>query len=201
MSMLTEPNRKIVISTDINEEVAKEVIERILEINDLDAERTAVLVDYQPEPIEMFINSVGGNVTDGFAIIGAMEMSDTPIITYGMGVVASMALAIFVAGDVRIAHRFTRFMYHSISYGMIGHIVEHEDMQKEADLLQRMYNSLIFDRTNLTDEKLKEIRAMKKDYYFSGKESVKLGVAHEVLKKPEKVYDLVKEEELEQKTE
>jgi ATP-dependent protease ClpP protease subunit len=103
-----------------------------------------------------------------------------------MGLVASMALAIFVAGDVRIASRHTRFMYHSISYGMIGYIQDHEDMGKETDLLQRMYNSLMFERTKFTEEQLQKIRAMKKDYFFSSKQAVKYGVADEFMKKPEK---------------
>lgn len=196
LGMPLEPSRKIVISTDINEKLAQEIIEQIMEINDFDGQRVENLVNYEPQPIEMFINSVGGNCTDGFAIIGAMEMSDTPIITYGMGVVASMALAIFIAGDIRVAHRYCRFMYHSISYGMIGHITDHEDMAKEADLLQRMYNSLVFDKTKLSKQKLDEIRAMKKDYYFSGKDAVKMGVADKVLLKPEKKIQLLTEEEL-----
>lgn len=179
--LVQEPSRKIVISTEINEKVAQEVIERIMEINDVDFERIQTLNGYEPPPIEIFINSVGGNVTDGFAIIGAMQMSDTPIVTYGLGLVASMALAIFVAGDVRIASRYCRFMYHSISYGMIGHITEHEAMRAEADLLQRMYNSLMLERTKFTKEQLDEIRRVKQDFYFSAKQGVALGVVDKII--------------------
>jgi ATP-dependent Clp protease protease subunit len=186
LGLPVEPSRSIVLSTDIDQVIAQQVIAQIMDINQIDSERIDALKGYQPEPIELFINSGGGSVTDGFAIIGAMEASDTPIITYGMGLVASMALAIFVAGDYRVSARHTRYMYHSISYGMIGHITEHEDMGRECDLMQRMYNSLMFERTSFTEDKLKEIRAMKKDYFFSAKEAVKLGVVDEVLKKPEK---------------
>ena len=189
-------SRKIVISSVIDEKVAGEIIEQIMAINDFDAQMS-VVTTYQPEPIEMFINSVGGNVSDGFAIIDAMEMSDTPIITYGIGIVASMALAIFVAGDVRVSARHARFMYHSISYGMVGYIQDHEDAQKESSLLQRMYNSLMFERTGLTQEKLDEIKRMKKDFFFSSKQAVKLGVADQVMPKPEKKFQMVTEEEFE----
>ncbi|QOV08274.1 ATP-dependent Clp protease proteolytic subunit [Bacillus phage Kirov] len=184
---MQEPSRKILISRGIDEALAEGVIAQIMEINDLDSQRAQALKEYQPEPIEIFINSGGGSVTDGFAIIGAMEMSETPIVTYGFGLVASMALAIFVAGDIRVAHRYTRFMYHSISYGMLGHITEHEQQMKECDLLQRQYNSLMYDRTKLTKEKLDSIRAMKHDYYFSAKEAVELGVAHKRPSKPEQL--------------
>lgn len=188
-------SRKIVISQPIDDILAGQVIEAIMEINDFDAELTAKIVGYEPEPIEIFINSGGGSATAGNAIIGAMEMSQTPIVTYGMGIVASMALAIFVAGDIRIAHRMTRFMYHSVAYGLEGHIKDHEDAMKEANLLQRTYNNLFLERTKLTQEMMTRIRSEKRDYFFSGKKAVRLGIADEVYEKPEKKFEYVTEEE------
>jgi len=191
-------SRSIIISTEINHDVAGAVISHIMDINQYDFDRKNALVGYEPEPIELIINSNGGSVTDGFAIIGAMEASDTPIITYGMGQVASMALAIFIAGDIRISARHTRYMYHSISYGMMGHITEHEDAQVECDLLQRMYDSLMYERTQLSEFQLAEIRKMKKNFFMSAKQAKKLGIVDEVLKKPEKKLDIVSAEEYEQ---
>jgi len=121
-------------------------------------------------------------------------MSQTPIITYGLGIVASMALGIFVKGDVRIAHRYTRFMYHSVAYGSVGYIKDHEDAYKESDYLQRMYDDL-FKETNITKEMMKNARERKEDLFFSGKEAVKFGIADEVMLKPEKKIKAVTEEE------
>ena len=112
--MSEQVNRKIIISQQINSELAERVVSQIIDINNYDAQM-AVVNTYEPEPIEIFINSGGGSVTDGFAIIGAMEMSETPIITYGLGQVASMALAIFISGDFRVAHRHVRMMFHSVA--------------------------------------------------------------------------------------
>lgn len=183
-----ELSRKIIISSPIDEAIAGQVIEQIIAINDFDAQMSVVST-YQPEPIEMFINSGGGSATDGFAIIGAMEMSETPIITYGLGIVGSMALGIFVKGDVRIAHRYTRFMYHSVAYGTIGYIKDHEDAFKESDIIQRMYNDL-FKETKITQEMMDKAREKKEDFFFSGKEAKSLGVADEVLLKPEKKFEI-----------
>lgn len=187
------PSRKIIISSPIDQNVAEQVISQILEVNDFD-EQMSIVSTYQPKPIEMFINSPGGNVTDGFAIIGAMEMSETPIITYGIGLVASMALGIFVKGDVRIAHRYTRFMYHSIGYGEMGYIQDHEDSLRESDLLQRMYNDL-FKETKLTRQQMADIRKKKYNFFFSGKEAVELNIADEAILKPQKKIQLMSEEE------
>ena len=190
-----ELSRKIVISSPINERVAEEVIHQIMAINDYD-EHASVVKTYRPDPIEIFINSGGGSATDGFAIIGAMEMSATPIITYALGIVASMALGIFVKGDVRIAHRYARLMYHSVAYGAMGYIKDHEDAQKESDIIQRMYNNLFIESgSKLTEEMMADIRNKKEDYFFSGKQAVKLGIADEVMLKPE--VEKITEEELE----
>lgn len=196
--MQMDISRHLVISDEINDHVAREVITIINEINQVDLERKLSIINYKPQPIQIYINSGGGSVTDGFAIISAMEMSETPIITYGMGLVASMALAIFVAGDIRIASRFTRFMYHSISYGMMGHIKDHEDMREEADVLQRMYNSLMYDKTNMDEKQLSSIREMKKNYFFGAVKATKLGIADDVIDKPDKRIELPTEEELEE---
>lgn len=172
-------SRQIIISSPIDSVVAESVIAQIMDINNFD-EQMSVVSTYTPEPIEMIINSGGGSATDGFAIIGAMEMSETPIVTIGLGIVGSMALGIFVSGDVKIIHRYTRLMYHSVSYGVMGNIQDHEDGHKEADVLQQMYNDL-FRNTKITPDKMRDIRDRKADFFFSGKEAVKLGVADEVL--------------------
>ncbi|MER2006523.1 MAG: ATP-dependent Clp protease proteolytic subunit [Psychrobacillus sp.] len=187
-------NRKIVISQPITDRLAGDVIDHIMAINDFD-QQMSVISTYQREPIEMFINSGGGSATAGFAIIGAMEMSETPIVTYGIGIVASMALGIFVTGDVRIANRFCRFMYHSVAYGEEGFIQDHIDGLKEVGIVQDMYNSLFLDRTKFTPEMMREITEKKQNFFFSGKKAVKFGIADDVMKKPEKSFDMVTEEE------
>ena len=191
-------NRKIIISDAITDGLAGDVIALLLAINDYDTRMAQTFNNYEPEPIEMFINSGGGSATAGNAIITAMEMSDTPIITYGVGVVASMALAIFISGDIRIASRLARFMYHSVSYGAEGNIKDHEDSMKEANILQDYYNEIFLDKTKFTKKMMTRIREKKKDFFFSGDKAVKLGVADDILAKPEKKFALLSEEEVTQ---
>ena len=191
-------NRKIIISQFITDALAGDVIAMLLAIDDYDVRMAQTFNNYKPEPIEIFINSGGGSATAGNAIITAMEMVDTPIITYGVGMVASMALAIFISGDIRIASRLARFMYHSVSYGAEGNIKDHEDSMKEANILQDYYNDIFLDKTKFTKEMMERIREKKKDFFFSGSKAVKLGVADEMLEKPEKKFELLTEEEVKQ---
>lgn len=186
--LVQEPSRKIVISSEINEDVAQEVIERIMEINDIDFERSQALKDYEPEPIEIFINSVGGSVFDGLAIISAIRMSSTPVVAYAMGLVASMSLAIFVSADVRLATKYARFMYHSVGYGMLGKLQEHRDGLRESEILQRMYDNIMLERTKMTKEFMKKIVDKKDDFFFSSTKAIELGVADEIIQQPEKKF-------------
>lgn len=184
MEQTARTDRVIIISQQIDDALAGDIIDRIIAINDEDAYLSSTIKGYEPQPIEIFINSVGGSATAGFAIIGAMELSDVPIITYGMGLVASMALGIFVAGNQRLAYRLARFMYHSVSYGMEGQIKDHDDMRNEVGILQEMYDSL-FSSTKLSRSQMDEIQKSKRDYFFSANEAVELGIADQVLGEPQ----------------
>lgn len=184
-------NRKIVISEPISDVLAGRVIEQIMDVNDYDDQMRASIEQYggkyQPEPIEMFINSGGGSAHAGYAIIGAMELSETPVVTFGLGLVASMALGIFASGDVRVAHKMVRMMYHSVAYGEEGMIQDHIDNLKEVTIIQGMYSD-IFKNTNLTKEMMDEISKKRENFFFSGEEAVKLGIADDVFTK-EIVYN------------
>jgi len=184
MEQTARTDRVIIISQQIDDALAGDVIDRIIAINDEDAYLSSTIKDYESQPIEIFINSVGGSATAGFAIIGAMELSAVPIITYGMGLVASMALGIFVAGHRRLAYRLARFMYHSVSYGMEGQIKDHDDMRNEVGILQEMYDSL-FSSTKLSRSQMDEIQRSKRDFFFSANEAVELGIADQVLGEPQ----------------
>lgn len=194
VGLTQELSRTIIISSVIDEELAHEVIAHISAINDYDMQMSDSIAtvggQYTPEPIEMFINSGGGSVTDGFAIIDAMEMSDTPIVTYAMGSVGSMALAIYIAGDYRIATRHTRFMYHGVQYGMGGEIIDHKLRMEEVEIMQKMYDELVSERTNFPEEKRKYHRDMKRELYFSAKEAKEFGVANEFTVKPQPKFEI-----------
>jgi hypothetical protein len=64
----------------------KDAIQTISFINEIDNGKEEV------EPIKLIINSLGGNILDGFALIGVIENSFVPVYTYGYGSIMSMAL-------------------------------------------------------------------------------------------------------------
>lgn len=63
--------------------------------------------------IQIWINSPGGVVTDGYSIYSAILKSKTPVDTYCVGAAASIAGVIFQAGRKRIMADYSWLMYHN----------------------------------------------------------------------------------------
>lgn len=63
--------------------------------------------------IQVWINSPGGVVTDGYSIYSAILKSSTPVDTYAIGAAASIAGVIFQAGRKRIMADYAWLMYHN----------------------------------------------------------------------------------------
>jgi len=63
--------------------------------------------------IQVWINSPGGVVTDGYSIYNAILKSNTPVDTYNVGISASIAGVIFQAGRKRIMSDYSILMYHN----------------------------------------------------------------------------------------
>jgi len=82
---------------DIDSEIINDIIQLIYEINEEDAKKTQV------EPIKLIINSFGGEVYSGLALIDVIDNSLTPVYTICHGSAMSMALIIYAAGHQRMA--------------------------------------------------------------------------------------------------
>ena len=78
--------RNLVLSGEISEESAEKIIQHINDINEDDFGKDT------RTPIQLKINSIGGSMYDGFAIIGAIDSSETPVYTYGYGAIMSMEI-------------------------------------------------------------------------------------------------------------
>ena len=72
------------------------------------------------EPIKIFIDSLGGSLTDSLTIVNSIQLSRTPVITIALGCVYSGGFFIFIAGDKRYAYPNASFLYHEGSAGTQG---------------------------------------------------------------------------------
>ena len=64
------------------------------------------------EPIRLYINSPGGDLTEGFALISVIEASKTPVYTINFGQLSSMSFLIGITGAKRYSLKYTPFLLH-----------------------------------------------------------------------------------------
>lgn len=135
------------------------------------------------DPIKLIINSGGGDAYDGLALIGFMESSPVQINTYSYGGrVMSMALPIFLAGQVRYATKYTTFMHHAASWGMDYAKIEiHKQELAEVERLENMINDLIVKNTKIDKKTLDKYQEINREWYIPAAQAKKLGIIHHLI--------------------
>lgn len=178
-------DRKIFFGKQVDQESIEDVVQQIIYINDNDRylEKLFPLHNlvYVPKPIEIYIDSYGGDVYQIFGLLSIMENSVTPIYTIVTGNAMSAGFIMLVYGHKRFAHEFSTVMYHPISSGFFGKIQDLETSFKEIKRLQIKYEELITKKTKITKEKLEEIREQGKDWYMNSKQAKENGVIDEII--------------------
>jgi ATP-dependent protease ClpP protease subunit len=126
-------------------------------------------------PLVVEINSPGGNVWDGLAIYNMLRGRQAPVTTRVVGIAASIASIIALAGDdVEIAEA-ALFMIHDPS-GMVAGTSE--DMRKMADALDQhaeVLAGIYAKRTGRTTDSIRA--AMKAETWFTAGEAITFGLA------------------------
>ena len=171
----SKPAGRILSLGDIEGETVNELIEIIYEINEEDAKKT------QKEPIKLILNSFGGELYSGLALIDVIDNSQTPVHTICHGSAMSMALIIFAAGHKRLASKYATFMYHEASYGTEGKVMHHKQEIKETDRTDKICDEYLISKTKFTAKQLKDIKDKRAEWYFDVKTAVKYGLVDEVL--------------------
>ena len=127
------------------------------------------------DELYLTINSPGGSVTEGFAILNYLTGLDQKIIAEVTGMAASMASIIAMAADELLIHENSYLMIHN-PWGMT--VGGSDEFRKMADLMDDMKASAIkaYQRhTNLTTEEVAEM--MDNETWMNGKEAVDNGFA------------------------
>lgn len=160
MNKAKKVNRDLYIGGEITSELTSEIIAHLNELNKEDLaiyEQNLMLNEENQipyEPITITINSPGGSVTEGCAIINALESCISPIHTHGVGMVASMAVFIYSCGEVRTAGDLVSFGIHGSSAWGGGYIKETLEMMNYCKTLENKLNKRLMEVTNITQEDL-----------------------------------------------
>lgn len=108
------------------------IIEQIIEYNRLDDG----IEPEERDAIRLYIDSPGGDVTEGFALISAIETSKTPIYTINIGQWSSMAFLIGIAGHKRFSLPYSSFLMHDGSIFLYGSTKKVKDQIEFEDRME-----------------------------------------------------------------
>nr|WP_272881675.1 ATP-dependent Clp protease proteolytic subunit [Fundidesulfovibrio soli] len=160
----------VFLTGGIDSGTSQSVCERIIECN----------VSGEIDHMQLIINSHGGEVSAGFAIIDVMEWSRIPIYTTGLGMLASMGLMVFMAGEPgrRVLTPRTSILSHrfqGIRMGSHGELIagrKGEDLTHERILDHYLRYSKMRTREQAEETLLKEV-----DIWVSAEEAIEYGLA------------------------
>lgn len=121
--------------------------------------------------IQIWINSIGGVVMDGYSIASAIIKTKTPVDTFNVGICASIAGVIFMCGRNRVAMDYSLLMIHKPSGG---------NDEKVLELMQESLVTMLTAKSGLTMEQVSAL--MDATSWINSTECLKMGFATEIEK-------------------
>ncbi len=164
--------RIVFLTGQVNDEVASLICAQLLF---LEAENSK-------KEISFYINSPGGVVTSGLAILDTMNYIKCPVSTVVMGQAASMGSLLLCCGAKgrRFALPNARVMIHQPSGGFQGQATDIEIHAKEILSIRARLNQIYVEQTGQDLETIE--RAMERDNFMTAEEAKNFGLIDEVIK-------------------
>jgi ATP-dependent Clp protease protease subunit len=162
--------RTILLSGEINKDLAERVIRQLLLLNDMGT-----------GGIQIFIDSPGGDADAGYAIFDMIRFIKAPVWTIGMGLVASAAAIIQLAAprERRMGLPNSHYLIHQPLSGIRGVATDIEIHARELDKLREKINRLISEETGMPWEQVE--KDTDRDYWMNADEAVKYGLISQVI--------------------
>lgn len=140
--------------------------------------------DDKKGPIELHINSPGGSVFDGYAIMTALHSSGRPVDVYIDGLAASMASAIAMVGRTITMSETSAMMIHSPWSFSAGNAKE---LRKEANVLDLLGQQLAGYYRDRSGQPMEVIQGWLDDEtWFTPESAIEAGLADSMYKVVEK---------------
>ncbi len=164
-------DRIIFIGSGIDDVVANNVIAQLLFLQ----------MDDPKKDIHLYINSPGGVVTGGMAIYDTMNFLQCDVVTYCIGMAASMATVLLGAGTKgkRFALPNSRVMIHQPSGGAGGQAADIAIAAKEILRWRTVLNEVLAKHTGRTPDQVE--KDSDRDYYMTATEAKNYGLVDHVV--------------------
>ena len=164
-------DRIIFLGTPINDQISNLTVAQLLYLSSEDSEA----------PIQMYINSPGGQVYAGMAIYDTMQVIPNPISTLAVGMTASFGTILLTAGTKgqRYALPNSTIHMHQPLGGAQGQASDIEIQAKEILRLRDRLNEIL---SYHTGQKIDTIEHdTNRDFYLDAKGAVEYGLVDQVM--------------------
>lgn len=129
----------------------------------------------EADTLIVHINSMGGDVYEGFAMHDVIRATGKKIITQAEGLVASIATVVFLAGDERRITENSQLMIHN-PWGFAGGNAD--DVQKYADQLRKEEDRMAAFYASKTGQSVDDLKVMmNEETYLNADEAISKGFA------------------------
>ena len=174
-SMLSErllESRTILLAEPITKEVAERITAKLL------------LLDRESgkEPVDIYINSPGGDVDAGFAIFDMARYISAPVRCISTGLTASAAVVVLLATPkkLRLSLPNSRFLMHQPSMGIHGSAADVRIEANEILKMREKINKLIAEETGQPLDKVE--KGTRRNYWMDAEEAKKYGLVSRIVK-------------------
>jgi len=164
-------DRIVFIGTPIDDFVANSIIAQLLFLQMEDPKKD----------VHIYINSPGGSVSDGMAIYDTLNFMQCDIVTYCLGMAASMSTVLLSAGTKgkRFVLPNSRIMIHQPSGGAGGQTSDISIAAKEILRWRKTINDILAKHSDKTAEEVE--KDSDRDYYMTADEAKDYGLVDEVI--------------------
>jgi ATP-dependent Clp protease protease subunit len=162
----------IFMGTPVDDSIANLIIAQMLFLEAEDPEKD----------ISVYINSPGGSITAGLAILDTMRFVKPDIVTICVGQAASMAAVLLAAGTKgkRFSLPNSRIMIHQPSMqGLAGQATEIDIYAREILRMRETLNKLLADSTGQPIDRV--ARDVDRDYIMGPEQAVEYGMIDRVI--------------------
>lgn len=164
-------DRIIMLSGEVNDQMANSIIAQLLFLDAQD----------NTKDIYMYINSPGGVITSGMAIVDTMNFIKSPVSTIATGMAASMASIILAEGEKgkRFALPHVTVLIHQPLGGAQGQATEIQIAAEEILKTRKMINEILAKDSGQDIETIK--RDTERDHYMTAQEAKDYGLIDDIM--------------------
>ena len=169
-------DRIIFLAEEVNSVTASLVIAQLLFLESEDPDKE----------ISFYINSPGGSITDGMAIVDTINYIKSPVSTICVGMAASMGAVLLASGakGKRFATPNSEILIHQpliMGGGISGQTTEIQIHADQMVKTRAKLNKILSDATGQSIEQIE--KDTDRDHYMTSEEALKYGLIDEIIDK------------------